>query len=304
MRALIASLVALPLAVPACHGAPPRPVVCQDTNRQIEARGAQPAVTAPLPADTTLHSVGAYWTKVGDYQVTFEGTASGACMVGGTMVGEWPDTDRWSKWHYRAGVRFSQPQFGVISVHVINAGDGIKVKDGAGGAAQNFDIEGSWVQHAHDDCIENDYVHTGVIRDVLLDGCYVLFSSRPSSSKLDGRHNLMVIDHTIAALEPMTSVYSGKSPGTGGFFKWSDQAPPVALTDNIFLARQAPNHGTLDPPTGPLACVRNVIVWTGPGPFPSAAAWRARCPDTVITTDPARYATARSVWISHHSAGS
>jgi len=225
-------------------------------------------------------------------------------MVGGTMFGEWPDTDRWSKWHYRAAVRFSQPQFSVVGVHVINAGDGIKVKDGSGGAAQDFDIDGNWVQHVHDDCIENDYVHTGVIHDNLLDGCYVTFSSRPSSSKLDGRHNLVVIDHNIVALEPMMSVYSGPSPGTGGFFKWSTQAPPGGLTDNIFLARQPPNHGDLDPPTGPLSCSHNVIVWTGKGPFPSAAAWLARCPDTVITTDVSRYDDARSAWIAHHSAGS
>jgi hypothetical protein len=113
----------------------------------------------------------------------------------------------------------------------------------------------------------------------------------------------MVIDHNVGALEPMRSVYSGPSPGTGGFFKWSTHAPPVVLTDNVFIARQPPNHGTLEPPTGALMCARNVIVWEGPGAFPDAAAWRARCPDTVITADAARYDAAKFTWLSHHAAG-
>ena len=110
----------------------------------------------------------------------------------------------------------------------------------------------------------------------------------------------MVIDRNVGALEPMRSVYSGPSPGTGGFFKWSSPAPAVALTNNVFMARQLPNHNTLEPPTGPLLCVGNVIVWEGAGAFPSAAAWRARCPDTVITSDPARYDDAKVAWLSNH----
>lgn len=301
MRAVFALLAALPLAVPGCDGHPSRPVTCQQTNPQIAVTGPQPARVEPVAAGSTLRAVGATWTRVDDYQVSFLGDARRACMVGGTMIGEWPDTDRWSKWHYRAALRFSQPEFTVFGVHIVNAGDGIKPKDEAGDAAQDFDIEGSWVQHVHDDCIENDYVHTGLIRDNLLDGCYVIFSSRPASSRLDGRHNLMVIDHNVGALEPMRSVYSGPSPGTGGFFKWSSQAPPVVLTNNVFMAQQSPNHGTLEPPSGPLVCSGNVIVWKGGGVFPGAAAWRSRCPDTVITANPARYDDAKAAWFSHHS---
>ncbi len=303
MRGVLAVLAVLPLAVPGCNGQPSRPVTCQQTKPQIAVTGLQAARVDPVPAGSTLKAVGAIWTRVGDYQVSFLGDATGACMVGGVMIGEWPDSDRWSKWHYRAGLRFSQPEFTVFGVHVVNAGDGIKPRDGAGGTAQDFDIEGSWIQHVHDDCIENDYVHTGLIRDNLLDGCYVMFSSRPASSSLDGRHNLMVIDHNVGALEPMRSVYSGPSPGTGGFFKWSSQAPPVVLTNNVFMARQPPNHGTLEPPTGPLACSGNVIVWEGAGAFPATAAWQSRCPDTVITSNAARYDNAKAAWLSHHPTG-
>ena len=63
------------------------------------------------------------------------------------------------------------------------------------------------------------------------------------------------------------------------------------------------NIGALDPPTGPLLCARNVIVWEGPGAFPSEAAWHAHCPDTVVTTNPARYTNARTNWLATHVTG-
>ncbi len=303
MRSVLSLLAVLPLAVPGCDGPPTRPVICQTRNPQVVVSGPQRAHDAPIPSGATLRAIGATWIGVGDYQVSLLGDAARACMVGGTMFGEWPDTDRWSKWHYRSALRFSQPEFTVVGVRIINAGDGIKPKDDAGGAAQDFHIEGSWIQHVHDDCIENDYVHSGVIRDNLLDGCYVMFSSRPSSSSLDGRRNLVVIDRNVGSLEPMRSVYSGSSPGTGGFFKWSKSAPVAVVTNNVFMAVQPPNHGTLGPPTGPLLCAGNVIVWKGAGAFPDAAAWRARCPDTVITSDARRYDQAKAGWISSHVTG-
>jgi len=294
-------LAVLALAIPGCIGQAQRPVTCPETNSQIQVAGRQPVLAEPVQAGSTLRAVGATWTGVGDYQVSVLGGAPRACMVGGTMLGEWPDSDPWSKWHYRAALRFTQPDFTVFGVHIINTGDGIKPKDGVGGAAQNFDIEGSWIQHVHDDCIENDYLHTGTIRDNLLDGCYVMFSSRPVPSRLDGRRNIVVIDRNVGSLEPMRSVYSGPSPGTGGIFKWSSHAPAVVLTNNVFMASQLPNHGTLEPPPGPLTCSGNVIVWKGAGAFPGAAAWAARCPDTVVTTDAARYDDAKAVWLARHA---
>ena len=301
MRGVFTVLAVLPLAVPGCNGQPSRPVACQETKPRITVTGLQAARVDPVAAGSTLQAVGAIWTGVGDYQVSLLGDAKGACMVGGVLIGEWPDSDRWSKWHYRAALRFSQPSFTVLGVHIFNAGDGIKPKDEAGGAAQDFDIEGSWIQHVHDDCIENDYLHTGTVRDNLLDGCYVMFSSRSVSSKLDGRPNTVVIDGNVGALEPMRSVYSGSSPGTGGFFKWSSRAPVVVLTNNVFMASQLPNHGTLDPPPGALMCSGNVIVWKGPGVFPSSAAWASRCPDTIVTSDAARYNDAKAAWLSKHA---
>ena len=298
---LVAALVALVSAAPSYR---PRPVpppsdACAGPDRRAVS-GPQRAWSTPLDRSATLRARGASWVGTDAYAVTFEGTAPSSCLSHGTLIGTWNDTDAWSRWHGRGAIRFSQPRFSVIGVHVVNNGDGVKAKDAAGGSAQDFTIRGSWIQHVHDDCVENDYLHSGVIRNNLFDGCYVLFSARPWRSGIDGRTNLLQISRNVAALEPMRSVFRGPGPGTGGFFKWSADAPGVVLTDNVLMASQVPNHGTLDPPTGPLLCARNVIVWTGAGPFPSAAAWRERCPDTVITTDGTRFTKARQAWMKDH----
>jgi hypothetical protein len=62
----------------------------------------------------TLNAVGAIWTRVGDYQVSLLGDARGARMVGGVMIGEWPDSDCWSKWHDAICVQRAEPRDGRI----------------------------------------------------------------------------------------------------------------------------------------------------------------------------------------------
>ena len=122
MRAVLTFLAVLPLAVPGCNGQPSRPATCQQAKPQITVTGRQPVRVEPVAVGSTLRAVGAVWTWVGDYQVSLLGDAPAACMVGGVMIGEWPDSDRWSKWHDRAALRFSQPGFTVFGVHVVNAG--------------------------------------------------------------------------------------------------------------------------------------------------------------------------------------
>ena len=288
-----------------CGESPARQAVtCQIQNAQRPVSGPQAKWNGPLGTNTTLSALGGAAWRTGDaYPVTLLGNASGACLVGGSIIGPWPATDPWTLWHYRSALRFSQPNFTVFGVDIENTGDGIKPKDGSGGYPDGFTIFANRVAEARDDCVENDYVHSGTIADNLLDGCYVMFSARPSSAGLDGTLNTMIITGNIGSLEPMTSVYQGASPGHGGFFKWSAQAPSVILTGNTLLARQVPNHGNLEPPTRLLECSANVIVWLGIGPFPADTAWRSRCPDTIITTNPAVYETARAAWLAMHHPG-
>jgi hypothetical protein len=41
-------------------------------------------------------------------------------------------------------------------------------------------------------------------------------------------------------------------------------------------------------------------VWLGSGPFPEAASWRAKCPDTVIVTSSTTWDAAVAGWRATH----
>ena len=112
----------------------------------------------------------------------------------------------------------------------------------------------------HDDCIENDYMHNGLVEDSLLDGCYVAFSAR-NSDGTDGHLNTETIRSSLVRLQPMPTVYKGDAPGHGGFFKWPTSTadgvgPNLVIENTIFRVDQLPNHGSLglpEPPVG-LTC--------------------------------------------------
>jgi hypothetical protein len=303
-RALLFGVLVAVVTSAGCSAPAARAVACQAVNSHDVVNGPQATWNQPLAARTTLVASGASWVGTDPYPVTLLGTPGDACVVNGTVIGTWADADPWTQWHDRTAVRFSQPDFTVFAMNIENTGDGIKPRDGGGGYAQGFTIFGNRVARAHDDCIENDYLHAGTIADNLLDGCYVMFSARAATSALDGTGNTLTISDNVGALEPMQSVYKGPSPGHGGFFKWSSTAPSVALIGNTLMVRQAPNHGDLDPPTRLLTCTGNVIVWLGPGAFPAEAAWRRACPDTRITADASVYTDARARWLAGHRPGS
>jgi hypothetical protein len=166
-------------------------------------------------------------------------------------------------------------------------------------------VRGVDESYLHDDCIENDNLYAGTVTDSLLDGCYVAFSARPDASDTvsDGRGRTVTVDHSLVRLQPMPTVYKGPAPGTGGFFKWDDtgRSPALSLHGNVFRADQPPNHGSLGLPDGyAVSCSGNVIVWLGAGPFPGAASWTSKCPDTVIVTDRAVWDAAVAGWRARH----
>jgi len=247
-------------------------------------------LTTNVPDHTAIDARDASWRSAdaGDYAVSLLGTGSGPCWLGGTIIGEWPMSDAWDLWHHRAGLRWSEPNTTVQDAVIANEGDALKPKDEDGGQATNWTVRHVHVIDAHDDCLENDYVHSGVIEDSLFESCYVGFSARPSDGNhVDGRHETVSIRSTLLHLQPMESVYKGSSPGTGGFFKWTnDQSPALDISDSVFRADQEPNHQDLGVPDVPVSCHGNVVLWAGPGSFPGRASWLAHCPDTVIVEGP------------------
>ena len=203
--------------------------------------------------------------------------------------------------HSTGAFNVANPDSIIERVRVHDYGDGIRLREGA----SHWTVRAAEESYLHDDCLENDRLYTGTIADSLLDGCYVAFSARPSSSDTtsDGRGHTVTVDRSLVRLQPMPTTYKGPAPGTGGFFKWDDTArsPALSLHGNVFRADQLPNHGSLGLPDGyAVSCSGNTIVWLGAGAFPEAASWRAKCPDTVIVTDRGVWDAAVAAWRAAH----
>ena len=224
--------------------------------------------TSDIPASTGVDALGALWLQTDNWPVSFGG-GSGGCFLGGDIIGTYPQSTPWSTFHHTGGLNFTNPDFTIAGLRVHNIGDGIRVRAGA----DNFRITGVHLSFIHDDCVENDQLYSGVVEDSLLDGCYVAFSARPSSGdSVDGHRNTETFRDNVVRLQPMPTVYKGRAPGHGGFFKWDDdghRAPSLVVQDNVFRVDQRPNHQNLGLPAGyKVTCSNNVVVWLGKGRYP------------------------------------
>jgi hypothetical protein len=258
---------------------------------------------------------GAEWNSsvAGDYPVVLDASDStnhDVCWSGGTITGDYPAATSWETYPGTSAMTIRSPGFTVQGVTIDYCGDGRGVGEDASGG---WTIRDAHMINIHDDCVENDYMHDGLIENSLLDGCYVAFSARGFSgqdSRPSGLDNVLTIRNTLVRLQPMPTVYDGPTPGHGGFFKWPTDPSEegygtmLSIHDSIFRADQAPNHGDLglpsypDPATGnerPYLqnCSNNIVVWLGRGRYPDPL------PDCfTLTTDISVWNTAVDAWTS------
>jgi hypothetical protein len=179
-----------------------------------------------------------------------------------------------------------------------------------GDPSYSFHIIGVHMSHIRDDCVQNDFMYSGLIEDSLFNGCYTAFSAQtPSPSRdFDGGHNVWTIRDSLIRLEPMEKVYGdrGLIPGHGAFFKWNndnDKSPRLALHNNLFRVDQPSNSNSgLGIPEGKLAsCSNNVVVWLGKGPYPDPLpeTFQGK-PCFTITTDITVWNQAVQNWLRWH----
>jgi hypothetical protein len=199
--------------------------------------------------------------------------------------------------HSTAAVTVGSPRATVSGIRIDNYGDGVRFLR----KATDFTIEGAHFQYIRDDCVENDWLHGGAVKDTLLDGCYSAFSSRPyrgQGDRLSGRDNVVSITNTLVRLQPMDRVYRNRGviPGHDGFFKWHKGSPRLTLQDNVFRADQRANNvGLAVPSDKVISCSNNVMVWLGPGPYPATLPSCFR-----ITTDKKVWDRAVEDWKRRH----
>ena len=265
------------------------PLVTHDTGRpSICENGSRSAITIsgdqtsqyhtgqqPLSENVWLDARTATWINVDDYPVVLEG-GPGICFTGGTIQGEYPYSTSWEIMHDTTALTFrTTGNTTVENLRIHNYGDGISFSRGI--PDYSFHIIGAHLTHIRDDCVQNDYMYSGLIEDSLFDGCYTAFSAQAYTSSVenDGSRNVWTIRDSLVRLEPMERVYNdeGLIPGHGSFFKWNkydNYSPQLALHDNIFRADQPSNSSAgLGLPEGKLqSCSNNIVVWLGDGQFP------------------------------------
>ncbi len=290
---VVGALVVLP-STPAVAAGP-----CSSTATRT-LTGTPPAFTQTLAANERVDATHASWTGTASYPVYFDSTAD-SCWTGSIVTGTFPVTTTWNVYHGNAGFGFAGTNFTLNGPRVFNYGDGIRTRDNSDG----FTINDAYLAYIHDDCIENDRLENGTVDNSFLDGCYVGFSARQATNmSTDGHLNTMTVKNSLVRLQAMPTVYSGSAAGHGGWFKWDEirgTSPKLNITNTVFRADQVPNHQSLDLPSGyTVTCSHNTIVWLGPGTFPGTTSWKAKCPDTDITTNRTPWNTAARAWDIAH----
>ena len=272
-------------------GDPARGCDEDDANVLISGEQAGRYKELALAQFTTIDATTARWIDLSDYPIQISG-GERVCWHGGDIRGAYPDTDSWDRMHDTAAFTVTLPSFVGVGIRVHNYGDAINIVDDA----ENFTVRELHLTYIRDDCIENDRLHSGVVEDSLLDGCYTAFSARPNPDDLesDGAGDVWIIRRSLIRLQPMPTVYKGDAPGHDKFFKWdkNGRGPMLELHDNIFRVDQPPIAGDLGVPEGYLAsCSNNIVVWLGEGDFPSSL------PDCfTITTEKAVWDEAVVAW--------
>ena len=269
-----------------------------------------------LAPSVRVDAVSASWTAnwpVQDsfnYPVLLHGGPD-ICFSGGVIQGNYPDqisSDPNATWEYMHGtsaMKVSGENSIIENIRIDNYGDGIGFESNT----RNFAIKGTYLSKIRDDCLENDWLNSGLIEDSLFDGCYSAFSARTYSGQnppADGTNNILTINNSLIRLQASWGVYKNRGliPGHDGFFKWDSLgiSPKISLHNNIFRADQLSNNVGLGIPSGKLIdCSKNVMVWLGSGnyPDPLPTAFNGQ-PCFTLTTDISVWDKAVTDWKSRH----
>lgn len=114
--------------------------------------------------------------KINRYPFAIE-HSPGVAIDGGLFAGEAPQASDWLHTYCNsAAVRLEQsPEASVREMRIRRVWDGIRIGEGTG----QFRIARVWMSEVRDDCIENDFLMAGRIRNSLFDGCFSGISVAP-----------------------------------------------------------------------------------------------------------------------------
>lgn len=187
-------------------------------------------------------------------------TGDGTCVVGGTFTTQFdPEDTPWDTWHASTSMIVSEPDVHLVNQRFYNVGDAARFASGA----TDWRISGMRVEaleagqpggYVHDDCVENDHMYSGVIRDSKFDGCWVFISANSSNTTRRGGDNTIEVYDSFVRMQPYRNSYNVPVRGEntwGKIFKFSPRGnqttgeAPNLLLDNVMVRADTRGHATI-----------------------------------------------------------
>src|SRR5205809_352973 len=250
----------------------------------LSGMSTSPYQNTSLVSGTKIDATTAQWLLNTPDVWGYMGSSSNLCWHSGQILGTIPPStpyeDNLNGYHLMYGVDVHGASPLVEGLTIFTGGDGITF-DAAEDA--NWTVRDVHMTYIRDDCIENDFLNSGLVDRSFFDGCYDFMSARAyGAGAPDGSANTVTVQNSLIRVQAMDKLYPGlPTPGYGGFWKWSgsgspntDIGPMLVITNTVFRADAPPVEGNgaglyMAPVPGKLkSCANNVMVWLGPGSFP------------------------------------
>jgi hypothetical protein len=221
-------------------------------------------------------------------------------VIGGQFDGEVPLNADWQHTYCNSaavGV-WNSPNATVEGVRGRRVWDAIRFSE----ESHLFKLQEVWLSEVRDDCVENDFLRSGLIKDVLFDGCFAGISVRQSGGRTDDRSmETVTLAGVLMRMQPY--LYRGEVR-QGSPIKAEGESPAFQIYDSVFVINGAEFLSRTQVEIGWAKitdCRNNLLLWASDSPWPRNLAEPPSC-FRVVQGDEARslWESIRQNWIDCH----
>jgi hypothetical protein len=225
-----------------------------------------------------------------------------AVLIGGQFDGEVPQDSDWEYTYCNSTAvgLWDSPNATVEGIRARRVWDAVRFTR----QSQFFKLDEVWLSEVRDDCVENDYLRSGLIMDVLLDGCFAGISAKLSGERTgNGSAETVTLAGLLMRLQPY--LYKGEVRH-GSPLKVDQSSPAFQIYDSVFAITGAPGVSSSQLAIGwekISECRNNLLLWISDVPWPGKHMEPPAC-FRVVRGEQARslWERIRQNWIDCHFA--